>query len=105
MSSIPQVLLLALVIVVGTGLLAGTVMYLVHRQNQHFLARQADRRLQSMLQAGDFLRKLSKDHAVPQELRAQAGTMVEHYPTGDQLRMFAERLLDDLDHTTRRRRE
>lgn len=105
MSSVPQVILLAVFIIAGTGLLAGTVMYLVHRQNQRFLARQADRRLQSMLQAGDFLRKLSKDHTVPQELRARAGTLGEHYPTGDQLRVFAESLLDDLDHATRRRRE
>lgn len=105
MSSLPQVLLFSAVMVAGTGSLAGAVIYLVHRQNQRFLARKADRRLQSMLQAGDFLRKLSKDHSVPQELRAQAGTMAEHYPTGDQLRVFAESLLDDLDHATKRRHE
>lgn len=105
MNPVPQVLFFSLVIVVGAGSLAGAVMYLVHRQNQRFLARQADRRLQSMLHAGDFLRKLANDQSVPQELRARAGVVAEHYPTGDQLRAFAENLLDALDRATTRRRE
>lgn len=104
MSPVLQVLLVSLVIVAGVGSLAGTVMYLVHRQNRGFLARHADRRLQSMLHAGDFLRKLSKDQSVPPEVRAQAEAMAEHYPTGDQLRVFAESLLDDLDRAASRRR-
>lgn len=93
---------LAAMIVLAPLTLTVTVWFLVQRQNQRVLADRADRSLQAMLHAGDFLSALAQDVSVPEKQRRRAQDLARDYPSGDQLRVFAERLLDDLRRATRK---
>lgn len=92
---------LAAMIVLAPLTLTVIVWFLVQRQNQRVLARRADRSLQAMLRAGGFLSALAQDVSVPEEQRRLAQDLARDYPSGDQLRVFAERLLDDLRRAPR----
>jgi hypothetical protein len=46
-------------------------------------------RTRSLLQAGAFLRELSKDRSVPLAMREEAGRLMRHYPTVSTLRLLA----------------
>lgn len=97
---IAEIVLFAAMIVLAPLTLAVIVWLLVQRQNQRVLADRADRSLQAMLHAGDFLRALAQDASVPEEQRRRAQDLARDHPSGDQLRVFAERLLDDLRRAT-----
>ena len=99
---IPEVFLLAAMIALAPLTLAVIVWCLVQLQNQRVLADRADRSLQALLHAGNFLSALAQDASVPEEQRRRAQDLARDYPSGDQLRVFAERLLDDLRRATRR---
>lgn len=91
-----QVLLFAAMCVLAPVTILVIVRMLVDRQNQRVLASRADRSLQAMLHAGDFLGELARDASVSEDLRRRAESLARDYPNGDQLRIFAERLLGDL---------
>lgn len=101
MGSVPDILIVAAVAVAAPVLLTVRVTILVRRQNRRVLAQQEKSRLQAMLQAGDFLDELAKDQSVPLARRSRAEELGRHYPAGDQLRVFAEALLRDLEQPSR----
>ncbi|MGY0635132.1 BPSL0761 family protein [Luteimonas sp. A478] len=96
-----ELALLAAMIIFAPLTLTVIVWFLVHRQNQRVLADRADRSLQAMLHAGSFLSALAEDASVPEVQRRRAQNLARDYPSGDQLRVFAESLLDDLRRGTR----
>lgn len=96
-----NVLLFTVLCVLAPLTLLLIVWILVQQQNQRVLADRADRSLQAMLHAGGFLTELARDAAVPEEHRKRAANLARDYPSGDQLTVFAERLLDDLRQSTR----
>lgn len=96
-----EVLLFASMCVLAPLTLSAIVWILVWRQNQRVLADRADRRLQAMLHTSGFLSDLARDDSVPEAHRSRAASLARNYPSGDQLRVFAERLLDDLRRSTK----
>lgn len=48
-----------------------------------------DERTRSLLQAGAFLKELSKDPSVPPAVREEAFRLLRHYPTVSALRLLA----------------
>lgn len=101
MGGVLDIVIVATAAVAAPSLLTVIVMMLVHRQNRRVLAQHADRRLQAMLRAGDFLDELAKDQSVPLAQRSRAKELGRHYPEGDQLRVFARALLRDLRSSAR----
>lgn len=97
MSTTVQVLFGSVIIVAGAGLLAYTVKCVVDRQNQQLLKDRADTRLQAMLKAGDLLQQFADDPSLPEPQREAASRLAQDYPKGDQLRVFAQYLGDQLD--------
>lgn len=97
-----EVVLFAAMVVVAPLILFVIVAFLAHRQNQRVLAAQADRALQAMLQAGDFLEGLGQQASLPEEVRGRAEDLARDYPKGDQLRIFAKSLLAGLRRAPRR---
>lgn len=91
-----EVVFFAAMLVLAPLILLVAVAFLVHRQNQRVLAAQADRALQAMLQAGDFLEGLGQQSSLPEQVRGRAADLARDYPKGDQLHVFAKRLLADL---------
>lgn len=69
---------------------------LVGRQNQQFLKDRADIRLQAMLKAGALLQQSADDPSLPEPQREAARRLAQDYPKGDQLRVFARHLADQL---------
>lgn len=102
--TLPDLVLLALVMASAPMLLAVIVYVWAQRQNRRVLAERADERLQAMLQVGKFLGALAQDESVPQGVRKGAARLARQYPAGDQLEVFARWLLADLDRTAGRRR-
>lgn len=39
-----------------------------------------DERTRSIIQTGDFLRELAKNHTIPESVRKQAKCLLRHYP-------------------------
>lgn len=100
---IPEVILLAAMIILAALTVAVIVWFLVQRQNQRVLADGADESLQAMLHAGNFLSALAKDASVPEAQRRRAESLARDYPSGDPLRVIAERLLSELRRSTQQR--
>lgn len=48
-----------------------------------------DERTRSLLQAGAFLKELSRDPSVPLAIREEACRLMRHYPTVNTLRLLA----------------
>lgn len=98
-----ELALVAATLVMAPLLLAAVVAFLVHRQNQRVLADQADTALQAILQAGDFLDMLARDPSLPEAQRRRAQDLARDYPSGPQLKVFADGLLTDLRRTSSQR--
>ncbi|MGY0635136.1 BPSL0761 family protein [Luteimonas sp. A478] len=96
MGNVWDTLVFAGVFIGGVALLAVIVAAWAFRQNRRVLADQADERVQSMLEAGEFLGELVKDDSVPESWRSRAEQLAKSYPQGDQLAVFAETLARDL---------
>lgn len=98
---IADVMFFAAMVILAPLTLSVFVWLLVQRQNRRVLADRADRGLQAMLDAGSFLSALAKDASVPEAQRRRAESLARDYPSGDQLRVFAERLMDEFRHSNR----
>lgn len=99
--STTDALLWAAMMVAAPAVLTLIVVLLVYRQNGRVLANQADQRLQAMLRTRDFLDALAQDASMPEAQRRRAQVLAHDYPRGDQLRVFAEHLADNLRRVTR----
>lgn len=99
--STTDALLWAAMMVAAPAVLTLIVVLLVYRQNGRVLANQADQRLQAMLRTRDFLDALAQDASMPEGQRRRAQALARDYPSGDQLRVFAEHLADNLRRVTR----
>lgn len=97
MSTLAQLGLLIAFIMGSLSLLVFVLKVLVDRQNRQVLRDRADTRLQAILQAGGFLQRLADDPSIPEPQREAARRLAQDYPEADQLRVFARRLLEQLD--------
>ncbi len=97
MDTLPDVVLLAALIIGGTVFLWLMLKILVDRQNRQTLSDRADARLQAMLLAGELLQELAEDPSVPEPQRRRAARVAQDYPESDQLRGFADYLAAQLN--------
>lgn len=48
-------------------------------------------RTRSLVQAGELLAEISKDHSLPDEIRAQAKVVLRHYPSSKEILLIGKR--------------